>query len=146
MDQGQPPTQKKGQSKHTKSMWNSQVIPMPMLQLQPGNTVRMRSTRSAMAAMAPRTTIFTPSKLPADWNPILQLERTPQINEELFIGMPIEMRSIIGRIHTSHCNVLKDSLVTTEHLTHLFEPVSLYLRKCTCMCFSVYVISVTSDF
>lgn len=62
------------------------------------------------------------------------------------IGMPIEMRSIIGRIHTSNCNVLKDSLVTIEHLTHLFEPVSLYLRKCTCMCLSVYVISVTSDF
>ena len=129
-----------------KPLWNSQVIPMPMLQLQPGNTVRMRSTRSAMAAMPPRTTIFTPSKLPADWNPILQLERTPQINEELFIGMPIEMRSIIGRIHTSNNNVLKDSLVTIEHLTHLFEPVSLYLRKCTCMCLSVYVISVTSDF
>ena len=30
----------------------------------PGSTVRMRSTRSLMAAMAPSTTIFTPSKLP----------------------------------------------------------------------------------
>ena len=61
-------------------------------------------------------------------------------------GIPIEMRSIIGRIHTSNNNVLKDSLVTIEHLTHLLEPVSRYLRKCTCMCLSVYVISATSDF
>lgn len=75
---------------------------------------------------------------------ILQLERTTQIMRNYY--WDANRNEINHRIHASNRNVLKDSLVTIEHLTHLFEPVSLYLRKCTCMCLSVYVISVTSDF